>query len=223
MVMYWRFVVKSMNNQIEEVIYNLSNYKDIIKNVNRIDKMIRESNIDFFELFDEILKNNREEPFLLMTILIKKRKLYEFNYFNFYEKWLFNYVDSWGKCDTYCYRVLNPMIELYPELYSNILNWSKSDKIYVRRASLVCFIISKADFSVDYDLNKLLYICDSLKDDKHIHIQKGLGWLLKYAYLTYPNEIENYLRNNADVLSRTTFRYALEKMDLSLRNELMKL
>lgn len=223
MVMYWRFVVKSMSNQIEEAIYNLSKYKDIIKNVNRIDKMIRESNIDFFELFDDILKKNKEESFLLMTFLVKKRKLYEFNYFNFYEKWLFNYVDSWGKCDAYCYRVLNPMIELYPELYNNILNWSKSNKIYVRRASLVCFIISKADFSVDYDLNKLLYICDSLKYDKHIHIQKGLGWLLKYAYLTYPSEIENYLRNNVNVLSRTTFRYALEKMNLSLRNELMKL
>lgn len=215
--------MKSMSNQIEETIYNLSNYKDIIKNVNRIDKMIMESNIDFFVLFDEILKKNKEESFLLMTFLVKKRNLYEIDYFEFYEKWLFNYVDSWGKCDAYCYRVLNPMIELYPELYSNILNWSKFDKIYVRRASLVCFIISKADFSVDYDLNKLLYICDSLKDDKHIHIQKGLGWLLKYAYLTYPNEIENYLRNNVNVLSRTIFRYALEKMDLSLRNELMKL
>ena len=78
--------MKSMNNQIEEVIYNLSNYKDIIKNVNRIDKMIRESNIDFFELFDNILKKNKEESFLLMTFLVKKRKLYEFNYFNFYEK-----------------------------------------------------------------------------------------------------------------------------------------
>lgn len=219
---YWRFVVGNMNDLIE-IIYNLSSYKDVIKNVNRIDKMIRESDIEFFKLFDKILKQNKEEPFLLMTLLVKKRKLYEFNYFKFYEKWLLDYVDSWGKCDAYCYRVLNPMIELYPELYNNILNWCKSDKVYVRRASLVCFIISKSDFSVDYDLDKLLYICDSLKYDNHIHIQKGLGWLLKYTYLTCPNEIEKYLRDNVSILSRTTFRYALEKMDLPLKKELMKL
>ena len=85
------------------------------------------------------------------------------------------------------------------------------------------FIISKKDFTVDYDLNKILYVCDELKNDKHIHIQKGLGWLLKYAYLSYPTEIEKYLKDNVKVLSRTTFRYALEKMNLSLKSELMKL
>lgn len=213
----------SMNEQIETEIYNLSNYKDVVKNVNRIDKMIKNSNVNFFDLFDQILKQNKEESFLLMTFLVKKRNLYEMEYFNYYEKWLFNYVDSWGKCDAYCYRVLNPMIEKFAELYNNIVNWCNSDKVYVRRASLVCFIISKSDFSVDYNLDKIFYICEKLKYDKHIHIQKGLGWLLKYTYLTYPEDIEKYLRDNVNILSRTTFRYALEKMDSSLRSELMKL
>lgn len=53
--------------------------------------------------------------------------------------------------------------------------------------------------------------------------KKGLGWLLKYSYLTYPSEIEKYLRNNIDILSRTTFRYSLEKMPNDLKIELMKL
>ena len=115
------------------------------------------------------------------------------------------------------------MIQKYPCLYDNINQWSCSDKIYVRRASLVCFIISKQNFSVDYNLEKMFHICDILKYDKHVHIQKGLGWLLKYSYLTYPSEIEKYLRDNIDVLSRTTFRYALEKMPNELKIELMKL
>lgn len=58
------------------------------------------------------------------------------------------------KCDAYCYRVLNPMIEKYAELYQNIIEWTKAEKIYVKRASLVCFIISKAEFYVDYDIQK---------------------------------------------------------------------
>lgn len=50
----------SMNKQIEKEIYNLSNYKDVVKNVNRIDKMIKNSNVNFFDLFDQILKQNKE-------------------------------------------------------------------------------------------------------------------------------------------------------------------
>ena len=127
-----------MNNNVEKLILELSSYNDVIKNINKINKLILTSNIDLFSLFDGLLENKKDEIFTLMTLLIKKRSLYDIKYFVFYEKWLYKYVDSWGKCDAFCYRVLNPMIELYPELYSNILNWSKSDKVYIRRASLVC-------------------------------------------------------------------------------------
>lgn len=185
--------------------------------------MLIENNINIFEFLDEILKENKNENFFIMTFLIKKRKLYDIKYFSYYEKWLYEYVDDWGKCDAYCYRVLNPMIEKYLELYINITNWSNSEKVYVRRASLVCFIISKKDFYIDYELNKIFEICDKLKCDKHIHIQKAVGWVLKYSYLTYPKEIEKYLRNNVSNLSRTSFRYALEKMAIQLKDEMMKL
>lgn len=212
-----------MNNNVEKLILELSSHKDVIKNVNKINRIILNSNIDLFSLFDRMLDNNKDEIFTLMTLLIKKRGLYDMKYFCYYEKWLYKYVESWEKCDAFCYRVLNPIIEKYLCLYDNISKWSCSDKIYVRRASLVCFIISKQNFSVDYDLEKIFHICDRLKYDNHIHIQKGLGWLLKYSYLTYPSEIEKYLRNNIDILSRTTFRYSLEKMPNDLKIELMKL
>lgn len=69
----------SMNKQIETEIYNLSNYKDVVKNVNRIDKMIKNSNVNFFDLFDQILKQNKEESFLLMTFLVKKKIYMKWN------------------------------------------------------------------------------------------------------------------------------------------------
>lgn len=212
-------------NDIEKMILELSGCKDVIKNYNKINRILLNKNIDLFSLLNKLLNENKnkEEVFILMTMLIKKRNLYNKQYFSLYEKWLYEYVDSWGKCDAYCYRVLNPMIERYSDLFFNITEWSLSNKIYVRRASLVCFIISKKEFSVDYELNKMLQICNRLKYDNHIHIQKALGWLLKYSYLSYPKEIEKYLRDNIDILSRTTFRYALEKMPKDLRQDLMKL
>ena len=212
-----------LKSDILKIINNISNYKELTSSINKIDKMLIENNINIFKFLDEILKENKNENFFIMTFLIKKRKLYDIKYFSYYEKWLYEYVDDWGKCDAYCYRVLNPMIEKYLELYTNITNWSNSEKVYVRRASLVCFIISKKDFYIDYELNKIFEICDKLKWDKHIHIQKAVGWVLKYSYLTYQKEIEKYLRNNVGNLSRTSFRYALEKMPVELKDELMKL
>lgn len=208
-------------NEIEHIIKNLNGYKDVISNVNKINKSLLENNVNIFELFDQLLEIEKEEIFILMTLIIKKRMLYDLTYFKYYEKWLYKYVDTWGKCDAYCYRVLNPMIENHSEIYNNVLKWAQSEKVYIKRASMVCFIISKTDFSVDYNIKKILNICDILKKEKHIHVQKGLGWLLKYSYLTYPNEVEKYLRDNVDVLSRTTFRYALEKMPKSLRDTMM--
>ena len=210
-------------NEIEKIVTNLNGYKEVTSNVNRINKLLLENSIDIIKFFDNLLSIEKEETFILMTLIIKKRKLYDIEYFNFYENWLYRYVNTWGKCDVYCYRVINPMIQKYPELYTNIINWAKSELIYVRRASLVCFIISKNEFEVNYDIDKIFVLCNMLKEDKHIHIQKALGWVLKYSYLSYPKETIEYLNDNVTVLSRTTFRYALEKMPKDLKDKMMKL
>lgn len=210
-------------NEIEKIVINLNGYKEVTSNINRINKLLLENRIDIIEFFDNLLNREKEETFILMTLIIKKRKLYDIEYFNLYENWLYKYVNTWGKCDAYCYRVINPMIQKYPKLYTNIINWAKSELIYVRRASLVCFIISKNKFKINYDIDKVFVICDMLKKDKHIHIQKALGWVLKYSYLSYPKETIKYLNDNVTFLSRTTFRYALEKMPKDLKDKMMEL
>lgn len=83
-------------------------------------------------------------------------------------------------------------------------------------------IHSSTDFSVNVAFRDVEEVCNSLIKEKHIHIQKGVGWLLKYTYVTYPEETINYLKDNVDVMSRTTFRYALEKMPIFLKQEMMK-
>jgi len=208
-------------NEIESIVINLNGYKDVTSNVNKINKLLLENNVDVINFFDNLLSIEKEETFILMTLIIKKRKLYDIEYFNSYKNWLYRYVNAWGKCDAYCYRVINPMIQKYPELYTNIINWAKSKLIYC--ASLVCFIISKNEFEVNYDIDKIFILCDMLKEDNHIHIQKALGWVLKYSYLSYPKETIEYLNDNVTILSRTTFRYALEKMPKVLKDKMMKL
>lgn len=179
----------------------------------------------FIACCDELVSSDYWHVFWLVTLWIKRKQTaYQLKYFDTYQKWLYKNIHSWGACDVFCYRVLNPMLENFPQLFSNALTWAHADQVYVRRASAVCLLQStNASFRVNAEFQKVKTICDLLKADPHIHIQKALGWLLKYAFLTYPTEVEAYLRENPTALSRTTFRYALEKMPPCERAEFMSL
>jgi 3-methyladenine DNA glycosylase AlkD len=179
----------------------------------------------FIEECDRLVCTGNWSCFWLVTLWIKRRQnVYELKYFPTYRRWLLEHIHSWGACDVYCYRVLNPMVEKFPRLFEQALQWAHSDQVYVRRASAVCLIQStRYTFRVNVGFEKVHTICELLKSDPHLHIQKAVGWLLKYAYLTYPDQVQAYLRANLSSLSRTTFRYALEKTGPAVRSEFMRL
>lgn len=184
------------------------------------------SNEAFLSLCEHLIASNNMCLFSIATLWLKKRKsIIEIKYFPVIEGWLCKYIHSWGTCDQFCYRILNPFVYKYPELYSDVLKWAASRETYIRRAALVSLICSGEGngFKVDYDLKEILTVTDILKIDSHPHIQKAAGWLLKYSYLTYPDEIIDYLKENSKILSRTSYRYALEKVPKDLRKEMMKL
>ncbi len=179
---------------------------------------------EFVKLCDEIMDWNQWPTFWLVTMWVKRHgNLYRRKYFDTYNKWLYDYTDGWGKCDILCYRVLNPMIERFPQLREIVFKWATSSKTYVRRAAAASLLKSGRSFDVNVEFETVKKVCDLLKNDHEIHVQKGIGWLLKYTYLTYPEDTVDYLENNVNELSRTTFRYALEKMPVDLKSEFMSL
>lgn len=208
-----------------EKIRDLPKGKILDKLDRKLYREMPENTEEFVNVCNELVQTNKWRPYWLVTMWVKRKQTaYDIKYFEFYERWLYEYTDSWGACDVFCYRILNPMVEKYPELFKNVLEWAQSSKTYVKRASAVCLIQSTdRSFRVNVEFERVKQIVDILISDKELHIQKGIGWLLKYAYLTYPNETIQYLKDNVSVMSRTTFRYALEKMDSGLRAELMSL
>ncbi len=177
----------------------------------------------FVEECDGLIGTDEWISYQIVTLWIKRRKAYDLKYADTYESWLVDHTTHWGACDILCYRVLNPMIERFPSLYEEkVLKWAESDKIYVKRASAVCLLESTRSFRVNLPFEKVEKIADILLSDDHIHVQKGVGWLLKYAYLSYPEETVNYLKKNVKRMSRTTYRYGLEKMNGGLRAEMME-
>lgn len=193
------------------------------KLANRLYPNLPDEDAKLILLLDSLVSSAGWRVFWMVTQWIKRRKLYDVDYMQFYEKWLFNFIHSWGQCDAFCYRVLNPMVEAHPHLFENVMTWADSPKTYVRRAAPVSLLHSDQSFSVNCEVGQVLWIAEKLKHDGEAHVQNGVGWLLKYAYLTYPDEVLAYLAKNAGNLPRTIFRYALEKMPGEVKEELMRL
>lgn len=179
----------------------------------------------FLEFLEQLFVQDRNMSLFSMgTLWFRSRKdLLDMKYFPVVEKWLWTFLIDWGHCDQFCYRILNPFVYAFPDLYEKVLLWARSEELYVRRASAVCLIQSSRGFVVSFPIQKVLEITEILRRDDHHHIQKAIGWLLKYAYLSYPDDVVRYLKDHVSVLSRTAFRYALEKMPVELRKEMMAL
>lgn len=211
-----------------ETIYNdllpITTSKAVVKMAGKLMKELPENDDEYIDLCDYLVRSNQWIMFQMVTTWIKIRKtVYKIKYFSVYQSWLLNYTKGWGACDILCYRVLNPMAEKFDVISTDIEKWAISDKVYVRRASVVCFINpSGYSCKVNVPFNRIKNMCDIHLEDKHPHIQKAIGWLLKYSYLTYPKETEEYLKVNFEKLSRTTFRYALEKMEPKKRKYYME-
>ena len=172
-------------------------------------------------LFQRLLNSKELFLFASATLWIKKNsELININYFYLYEQILLEEIDTWYHCDQYCYRVLNPLIVKYPTLFAYVLKWAKSNKVYVKRAAAVCLINSSVVFSVSVPFRYVNEVCDILLEEDHLHIQKAVGWLLKYAYLSYPEETLSYLKNKYKQMSAITYTYALEKMPKQLKEEM---
>jgi len=214
-------ILKLINNEYETI--GTSDSKARNKVARNIYPLLPSENKKVMELFDFLVSTEEWKIFWLVTKWIKRKGLYKLEYMSYYERWLYNYIDSWGTCDVFCYRVLNPMLEKHSQLFENVIKWSDSSKTYIRRAAAVSLLESTQSFKVNYSFEKVLMVVEKLKNDKELHVQKGVGWLLKYSYLSYPNEVYKYLKNNVDNLSRIIFRYALEKAPKSIKTELMSL
>lgn len=71
-------------------------------------------------------------------------------------------------------------------------------------------------------LNDIFEIADILLLDKDDLVQKGYGWMLKAASEAHRQEVFDYVMSKKEVMPRTAFRYAIEKMPADLRAEAMK-
>lgn len=205
----------------EEIVF----YGVKIPVVNQISKetfkiIQHKSKKEIFDLCDILWQSGyNEEAYVACNWSYYIRKQYTGDDFAVFEHWVNHYVSNWASCDTLCNHTIGDFIMMYPQYVSNLKDWAKSDNRWTKRAAAVTLIIParKGMF-----LDDIFEIAGILLTDKDDMVQKGYGWMLKAASEIYQKEVFDFVISRKDVMPRTAYRYAIEKMPKEMRETAMK-
>ncbi len=213
-IMYHR-----INDQYKTLKPTAKNYSKIASKMYRY---MPKNELDYIEVCRYLLEVNKRGFYSVSTLLLKRNQnVIDIKYIDQYEDMLFHIINGWGQVDQFCYRVLNPILN-EPAHFHYIKKWSLHPNNDVRRASLVSMIISSTRLTLDYPIDKVMLIVHRLKHDEDFHVRKAVGWVLKCAYVTYKQEVTEFLKNNYQTLDRMIYRYSLEHASKEEKEVLMK-
>lgn len=129
-----------------------------------------------------------------------------------------NYCAAWATIDLLCPTLVSPLLELYPELISEIISWTGSKNRWLRRASAVSMVklARKGKF-----LDDVYVIAEKLLADGDDLIQKANGWLLRESSKSNMDRVEQFVLVHRKKLSRTTLRCAVERFPEKKRKQIL--
>ncbi|MCB2341521.1 DNA alkylation repair protein [Clostridium estertheticum] len=107
------------------------------------------------------------------------------------------------------------------DIFRKILNWTKDEDFWVRRASAV--ILIPAILKDNYAGIHPLEIANKLLNDENDLVCKGYGWMLKSLSKVDEELVIEYLEKKHSIMPRVSFRYAIEKINAEKRQYLMEL
>ncbi len=168
-----------------------------------------------FSLCEELLRTDVMEEAFVVSMWGK-----HFNSFivpedmETYARWINLYINNWAKCDSFCNHAVGDLLTLFPHKADVLGDWARSDNRWMRRAAAVSLIMpaKKGEF-----LHKAIEIASIMLTDKDDMVQKGYGWLLKEESRKHRQEIFDYVMRNKCLMPRTSLRYAIELMPLTMR------
>ncbi|BCE03816.1 DNA alkylation repair protein [Marinicellulosiphila megalodicopiae] len=181
---------------------------------------ITEFMLENIECHEEVLV-----AFALINKFVKKH--YNDDLLLRFEYWLEHYTNNWAQVDDLCIKTIYHFLMARPHLIEQTQHWVHSDVSWCRRASNVVWVkfIKRKIGKTVYYLDKELVFknCDLLLDDSDEFVQKSVGWLLKATSLHHEQAVVDFIQQHSIRFARATLRYAIEKMDVELRQKILAL
>jgi 3-methyladenine DNA glycosylase AlkD len=175
--------------------------------------------------FDEILAISEglwrsgiiEERALALIVISKFQRQLTRSHWTRFDRWVDD-LTNWAETDGLSCEILAPLLRKEPRLVGHLPSWTRSPNRWRRRAaavSLVRLVRRGEQHDAAFD------ICGRLADDRDDMVAKGIGWLLKEISRTKPQMVADFLTADIARFSRTTVRYACEKLPEPLRSQVM--
>ena len=160
-----------------------------------------------------------EEGIIAFTLMSYFKKEFDKNTFKLFEKWVDKYLHNWAWCDFLSTNLIADCITNNPELVKDLFTWTDSKNRWKKRSSAVSLIPHGRKGKFLPEIFKTSLILIPVRDDM---VEKGVGWLLKETSKLKQREIIEFVKKHENAMTRTTFRYAIEKIPENTRKKLMK-
>lgn len=134
-------------------------------------------------------------------------------------QWLEQSCDSWALVDNLAPLVLGPLLGKHAELVDEVVGWSASESLWVRRGAVVGLIPLVKEGK---HLDGAYAVALRLFGDSEDLIHKAVGWLLREAGKQDMDRLECFLLEHGPAIPRTTVRYAIERFPKEERSRLLQ-
>jgi 3-methyladenine DNA glycosylase AlkD len=133
--------------------------------------------------------------------------------------WLARFSGNWATVDEIAPHLLGPLLDRHPDLIPEVVAWTGSPVLWVRRAAAVSFVLHARRGK---HLDTAYEIATRLLGDREDLAHKAVGWLLREAGRTDRARLERYLLAHGPKVPRTALRYAIEHFPPRDRRRLME-
>lgn len=127
--------------------------------------------------------------------------------------------NSWDIVDLSCYKILGEYLYLSNGSVDILYDFAKSNELWLERISTVSTFafIKRNEFKHTLQISKIL-----LKSEKDL-IRKAIGWMLREVGKRDIDVLREFLDENIKDISRTSLRYAIERMSKEERESYLML
>jgi len=133
-------------------------------------------------------------------------------------RWLERSCGNWALVDNLAPSVVAPLLERHPEILPEIIAWTASSNLWLRRAAAVTMVPLVRQRK---HLDRAYEIAKRLAGDTEDLMHKAVGWMLREAGKTDAARLERFLLAEGPRLPRTTVRYAIERFPKQKRAHLL--
>lgn len=133
-------------------------------------------------------------------------------------RWLERSCGNWALVDNLAPSVLAPLLDRHRESIPEVVGWTGSPHLWVRRGAAVAFVPLARKGK---QLATAYRIAAALLGDEEDLMHKAVGWLLREAGKSDMPRLERFLRKHGPRIPRTTLRYAIERFPEPKRKALL--